>query len=116
MKRPAIIFYGETDHNPVKQFLDNLDPDTRAKVLKIINYIENYGVNSVPKYTKKLTGTTLWEIRTLGKVNARVIYSTLKNNTIIILHGFIKKSQKTPKSDLEIAKYRFKRYKETIDK
>jgi phage-related protein len=115
MEKPTIIFYGEKNHAPVKQFLDNLNSNTRAKLLKIINYVENYGVNSVPKYTKKLTGTNLWEIRTLGKVNARIIYSTSKNNTIILLHGFIKKSQKTPKNDLEIAKYRLKKYKEDID-
>lgn len=114
MRKPIIIFYGEGDHCPVKKFLDNLDSDTRAKLLKIVNYIENYGVNTVPKYSKKLTGNSLWEIRTLGKINARIIYSTSKNNTIILLHGFIKKTQKTPKNDLEIAKYRSKRYQETI--
>ncbi len=114
MRKPIIIFYGEGYHCPVKKFLDSLDPSTRAKVLKIINYVENYGVSSVPKYTKKLTGTNLWEIRTLGKINARIIYSTSKDNTIILLHGFIKKTQKTPKNDLEIAKYRSKRYQETI--
>ena len=115
METPTIIFYGENSYAPVKKFLDDLDSNTRAKLLKIINYIKNYGINSVPKYTKKLTGTNLWEIRTLGKTNARVIYFTSKNNTIILLHGFIKKSQKTPKNDLEIARYRLRKYKENID-
>ncbi len=115
MEKPNVIFYGEENHNPVNQFLDGLDSNTRAKLLKIINYIKNYGANSVPKHTKKLTGTNLWEIRTLGKINARIIYFTSKNNTIILLHGFIKKSQKTPKNDLEIAKYRIRKYKENVD-
>ena len=56
MEKPKIIFYGEENHNPVNQFLDGLDSNTRAKLLKINNYIKNYGVNSVPKYTKKSPG------------------------------------------------------------
>lgn len=115
MDKPTIIFFGENNYSPVKEFMDLLDYKTRAKLLKIINYIKKYGVNSVPKYTKKLTGTNLWELRTLGKINARIIYFTSRNNTIILLHGFIKKSQKTPKNDIEIAKNRLRQYKDSID-
>jgi phage-related protein len=50
----------------------------------------------------------LWEVRTSlqGRV-ARVLF-TLEENAIVLLHGFIKKSQQTPATELRIAKQRMK--------
>ncbi|AXH01171.1 type II toxin-antitoxin system RelE/ParE family toxin (plasmid) [Deinococcus wulumuqiensis] len=51
----------------------------------------------------------LWEVRTsLEDGIARVLF-TVQDNRMILLHGFIKKSQKTPKNELETAKKRLKR-------
>ena len=48
----------------------------------------------------------LWELRSnLRNRIARTIF-TVEGNVMILLHGFVKKSQKTPKSDLELAKRR----------
>ena len=45
----------------------------------------------------------LWEVRIrLGDASARVFF-TVVGDDMVLLHGFIKKSQKTPKSDLEVA-------------
>ena len=50
----------------------------------------------------------LWEVRSHIQVGiARTIF-TVQNNQMILLHAFIKKSQKTPKSDLELARKRLK--------
>lgn len=51
----------------------------------------------------------LWEVRThLEDGIARMIF-TVRNNRMILLHGFIKKSQQIPKNELETAKKRLKR-------
>lgn len=56
-------------------------------------------------------GDGLWELRsTLAKKIARVIFF-LDGQNFIVVHGFIKKSQKTPKEDLDTAKARKKHYK-----
>jgi phage-related protein len=48
----------------------------------------------------------LWEVRThLGETIARIIF-TVVGSKMILLHGFIKKSQKTPAGDLQLAKQR----------
>ena len=49
----------------------------------------------------------LWEIRVLGKDNIRVLYTWRYKDTIILLHGFIKKKQKTPRKDINIAMSRY---------
>ena len=57
-------------------------------------------------------GGGLFEIRAKGKEGiGRSFYCTLKGKEIVILHSFIKKSQKTPKRELDLAKKRMKEVK-----
>ena len=57
-------------------------------------------------------GGGLFEIRAKGKEGiGRSFYCTLKEKEIVILHSFIKKSQKTPKRELDLAKKRMKEVK-----
>jgi phage-related protein len=54
-------------------------------------------------------GEGLYEIRAKGSEGqGRVFYCTVKGRTIIILHGFIEKTQATPKRELEIARRRIR--------
>jgi len=70
--------------------------------------IENMGPNLGKPYVGRLD-SGLYEIRAKGKEGiARSVYCTLKNREIVILHTFIKKSEKTPKKDLDLAKKRMK--------
>ncbi len=51
-------------------------------------------------------GTGLWEVRSrLAQRISRILF-TVRGDTMVLLHGFIKKSQKTPKEDLQLAKDR----------
>lgn len=53
-------------------------------------------------------GGDIWEVRIrLEKRIARILFA-LKGNIMVLLHGFIKKQQKTPKPDLDLAKERLK--------
>lgn len=59
----------------------------------------------------------LWEIRSnlSGKRISRVLFCT-HDNQLVLLHGFIKKSQKTPRSDLDLAKERMKKVRASVGK
>lgn len=103
-----VSFSGE---NPVQKFLDSLSEKQQVKVLRIIQYIRDYGLIAVIPHTKKLKGTPLWEIRILGKDNIRIIYVIPLKETVLLLHGFIKKSQKTSSRDLDIAITRYQKWK-----
>ena len=106
-----IIFY-QTDfgNKPVEEFLDSLDPAPRAKIVRTLELVREQQI--VPsKFWKKLSGTNLWEVRVEYAGNIyRLLAATAKGNRVILLHGFQKKSQKTPRLDMEIALQRQKRY------
>ncbi|MBI4084799.1 MAG: type II toxin-antitoxin system RelE/ParE family toxin [Candidatus Levybacteria bacterium] len=102
-----------TGENPVSDFLDSLTKQQQTKVLRILTYIEEYGLQAVITHVKKLAGTQLWEIRILGKDNIRVFYVLAQENIVLVLHGFIKKKQRTPLKEIDLA---LKRYKDWLDR
>lgn len=111
MDKWKVIYYvSSSGNNPVSDFLDGLDKQTQTKLLRIVANIEEYSLLSVIPHIKKLAGTQLWEIRVLGKSNARIIYVVPTRASILLLHGFIKKTNKTPFKEIEIANARYKRY------
>ncbi len=60
-------------------------------------------------FTSSPQPTVLYEIRAKGKEGiGRPVYCMAKGKEIVILHSFIKKSQKTPKKELDLAKKRMK--------
>lgn len=115
VKWQVIYYVDEIGNNPVKKFLDKLAKKQQGKILRIIQYIQEYGLQSVIPHIKKLTGTPFWEIRILGKDNIRIIYVLPVSNQVLVLHGFIKKKQKTPLKELEIASSRYKSWKLNLD-
>lgn len=88
----------------VVEFLDSLPINTRAKMVRLIDLLSKKGVLLKEPYTKKVKGK-IREIRAKDKEGAvRVLYFTGKK--FILLHGLIKKTNKTPKGDIEIAEKR----------
>ena len=89
---------------PVREWLKNLPADERKAIgddLRTMQFGWPLGMPLVRKFDKGL-----WEVRSrLPDRIARVIFTTGESR-MILLHGFIKKSQKTPQEDLELAKTR----------
>lgn len=70
------------------------------------------GSNLGEPYTQSMGKTGLFELRLKAKEGiARVMYCTLVGKQIVMLHSFVKKTQKTPKQDLDIALKRMKEVK-----
>lgn len=82
-------------------------PDTLlARYLKLTDLMIKRGPNLGSPHTKAL-GKGLFELRLKGKEGiARVFYCTIIKNEIYMLHCFIKKSQKAPKKEIDLAKKR----------
>jgi phage-related protein len=93
----------------VERELDELPPDVRQRFLRIAELIERHGPAAVHEpYVKRLEGK-LWEMRMKGKDGiARAIYISAHGERVVVLHAFAKKSQKTPRRALEIARERSK--------
>lgn len=109
-KYQVLYYISPTKQNPVSKFLDTLAPKQQAKIIRVLNNIKEYGLESVTIHTRKLSGMPLWEIRILGSDNIRVIYAIPIQNIVLLLHGFVKKSQKTPLKEIDKALNRLKEY------
>lgn len=102
-----------TDQNgkkPVQDFLEEVFDKNYALWSECIASIEKIKHRIYHKEPlSKVLGFGLLEIRIRSKNDiARIIYAFTKRRQIILLHGFIKKTQKTPLKELEIAQNRFK--------
>jgi phage-related protein len=93
----------------VEKELDGLADDVRQRFLRIAELIEQHGPAAMHEpYVKHLEGK-LWEMRMKGRDGiARAIYVTAKGERVVVLHAFVKKTQKTPQRALEIARERAK--------
>lgn len=103
----VVEFYKtESGESPVEEFLDQLDLRTQAKVADTIAILQEVGPFLKPPYMKKLV-PNLYELRIKSKVSVRVFYSS-HTQRYYLLHGFVKKSTKTPRKELKVALDRMK--------
>lgn len=98
----VIYFISASGENPVKRFLD-ARPRVKLKAFRILSNMEEFGLSSVIPHIKKLAGTPLWEIRILGEDSVRILYVTKQGKQILLLHAFIKKTDKTPRKEIDIS-------------
>ncbi|MCX5816996.1 MAG: type II toxin-antitoxin system RelE/ParE family toxin [Proteobacteria bacterium] len=103
--RRFVTFYTTVSGNcPIKEFLDSLPVKAAQKVTWVLNLLEDLVI--VPSsYFKKLVGTEeIWECRIQSGSNTYRIFCFFIGNSVVVLtHGLVKKSQKTPKQEIEKA-------------
>ncbi len=105
MQEFEIVFYKtENGKNPVEDFLNELNDKMRAKMLLSIRIVREKGYQARIPYSEELEDG-IFELRAkVGSDISRVLYFFVIGRKIILTNGFIKKSQKTPKSEIERAK------------
>jgi phage-related protein len=84
----------------------------QARLIRVTELIRIFGLNALREpQVKHLTGK-LWEIRLSGRSGiGRVIYAAAIGQRVVLLRAFIKKTQTTPKREIEIALERLKELK-----
>lgn len=113
-----ILFYDDKNgHSEIVEYIMELRTKSviskteRINFNKIVAYIdmlEEYGTRIGEPVTKHLDGE-IWELRPLKN---RFLYAYVENDTFVILHHFVKKTQKTPKREIEKAKRNLQDYLE----
>ena len=101
---PAIFFRTEAGGEPVREWLRALSPEDRKRIGEDIKSVE-YGWPVGMPVCRPL-GNGIYEVRTLltqGRI-ARVLFYIDKKSRMVMLHGFIKKTRKTPNDDLVLAR------------
>lgn len=103
-----VLWKGENGKYPFKEFMDELDPKTRKKILHVLELMEKYGYKIGPEYMSKFKGSELYEIRVRFNKKWHRIFCKIKSSNCYLLHGFSKKSDKTPKREIYTAENRAK--------
>ena len=101
----------ESGKSPIEDFLDSLSGKQAQKVIWVLRLVEELDV--VPRqYLKKLVNTDdIWEVRVQFGGNIFRLLGFFDGTTLMILtNGFAKKSQKTPRQEIELATRRKNEY------
>jgi phage-related protein len=99
----------ETWGKAVDEEIDVLPFDIKARLRKYRVGIELYGPTSLPPKHSKFIGNSLWELRLTGRDGiARVIYVSARDRRVVLLRAFVKKTQKMPKQEIELALQRLR--------
>jgi phage-related protein len=99
-----VLFYRTVDGKcPVQEFLDSLPGKVAQKIVWVLRLLEELEI--VPSsYFKKLVGTEeIWECRIQFGSNTYRIFCFFIDNTAVLTHGFVKKSQRIPAHEIERA-------------
>ncbi len=108
MKRlPAYFYRSNRGREPVREWLRSLNPADRKIIGEDVKDVEYSWPLGMPLV--RSLGHDLWEVRSNLSENrtARVIFC-VDEGRLVLLHGFIKKSRKTPNQDMELARRRKK--------
>ena len=91
-------------NDDVKRELESLSKDLVASFLRISRLIASEGLQKVHEpYVKHLEGP-LWEMRLRGRDGiARAVYVTATGRRVVVVRVFAKKTQKTPRREIELA-------------
>lgn len=111
-----IAYEKENGEVPVEEFLDSVNPKMRAKIYGLMGILQEKGNMLREPYSKHLEDG-IFELRCkCGSDITRVLYFFYYEGKIIMTNGFVKKTQKTPKEEIQIAKDRRKDFIERVMK
>lgn len=91
----------------VQLFIESLEAPNKARVVRYLELVREYGFALSSQFIKKLS-PCIWELR---PGNVRLLFGRLDGDLIIVVHGFKKQSQKTPKKELSVVMARMGDYK-----
>ena len=104
---PARFYRSDSGREPVREWLKDLDRADKKVLGEDIKDVEYSWPIGMPLV--RALGNELWEVRSSlaqGRI-ARVLFC-VTGGQMVLLHGFIKKTQKTPKQDIDLALKRMK--------
>ncbi|MCM1335324.1 MAG: type II toxin-antitoxin system RelE/ParE family toxin [Bacteroides sp.] len=100
-----IIFYDKPDGTePAREFILSLDKKMKARMIKLVDMLEKNGSELRMPYSKHIDDG-IFELRAkVGSDTSRVLYFFIIGSKAVLTNGFIKKKQKTPQSEIKLAK------------
>ena len=103
-KLSCAFYRNSQGKEPVREWLRSLNKEDRQEIGSDIRTIQRTG--SLARPTVGAFGRGLYEVRTNSSGKAYRVFFSLRGKTIVLLHGFMKKTQKTPVREIETARLR----------
>lgn len=104
MQLQVVFYRSQSGHEPAREWLKSLPMEDKKTIGKDIKTVQFGWPIGMPVVRKVEPG--LWEVRSSLKNRIARVLFTVEGNYMVLLHGFIKKSQKTPLEDLKLARER----------
>jgi phage-related protein len=104
-----IEFYRtQRGESPVMTYLNELPADDRAKAVKFMHLLLEFGTGLGMPHARPLTGhKPLWELRPMPH---RILYFAHTGRVFVMLHAFVKKRGKTPSREIQVAEQRMEEF------
>lgn len=111
MKKYTCVYYiASSGDNPVQNFIESLAEESQDAFFYKTNLLEEYGPQLRKPHTDNI-GDSIFELRFVGKEGRiRILFFFFHENRIIFTNGFIKKTPKTPRGEILLARQRRKEY------
>ncbi len=107
-----VIFYDEKNNEPVKVFILNQSYKARAEILHVLDLLHRFDVKLGRPYVTKLNKEGLRELRIKHSSDIyRIFFFASEGQVFVLLHAILKKVEKTPIKDIELAMRRMEEYK-----
>jgi phage-related protein len=89
---------------PVTEFIESLRPPMQAKVRRNLAALRDSGNRLGMPLARPISGYRFWELRTqMGNDITRIFYFAVRGRRIVLLHGFEKRTPRTPRSEVDVA-------------
>jgi phage-related protein len=109
--KKIILYQTISGNNPVADYIGKLETKAQAKIARALDLFQKYGVALGPPHVEPVPGAKgIRELRVPFGGQAYRLLFFVDGETIVLLHGFTKKSRKLPRKELQIAVARMKDY------
>jgi phage-related protein len=107
----VVVFYETArGERPAEAWLRDQNVKVQARFARIFDLLEEHGTSVREPYVTHLRDK-LWEVRLEHqRVQYRLLYFSVSRRQFVMLHGFVKKTQRTPARELEVAEQRMRDY------
>ena len=110
MSWEIIGYQDRQGRQPVNEFILSLPPKGQARIRWTLSLLQEFGLALGMPYAQLLR-SKLWELRVQSGVgDYRILYFAHVGRRFVLLHGFAKKTQKTPEREMEVAERRLTDY------
>jgi phage-related protein len=94
---------------PVREYLDDLSAHEAARVTFDLDLLEEFGIALGAPHVRYIR-RGLWELRTGGRIQHRVLYAAVSGRRMVLLHAFTKRTPRTPAAEIAVAADRLTDY------